>query len=235
MSILESLTALFAPDDCLVCGREGSLLCASCFTQLPSLPGRCFGCHQQIVNGVACGTCLSLSGCISMSAAASYDGSAKQLVGWLKFRGNQSAARIMAACMASGPVDLPPSALLVHVPATTEHIRQRGFDQAELITRELSRLLRLPRASLLRRTGHKHQLGADRQTRLAQLQDTVTVRRPDRCRGVAVVLVDDVLTTGSSIHAATEVLLAAGATRVDAVAFAQADPSSPRSAILFSK
>ncbi len=224
MSILESLTALFAPDDCLVCGREGSLLCAGCFRQLPSLPGRCFGCHVKILTGVACDICLGLSGCASVSAAALYDGPAKQLVGWLKFRGNQSAARIMAACMAPGLVDLPVNTVLTHVPATTEHIRQRGFDQAELITRELSRLLRLPRASLLRRTGHKHQLGADRQTRLAQLQDTVTVRRPDRCREVGVVLVDDVLTTGSSLHAATEALLAAGVARVDAFVFAQANP-----------
>ncbi len=221
MSLLESLTNLFAPDDCLSCGREGSLLCNGCETNLPALIGRCYGCKRPI-QGVACTTCLQSSHLDSLRAVTSYRGIAKLLVACLKFRGNQSAARVMAAQMIA-IYRLPRAdAVLVHMPATTAHVRERGYDQAQLLTRHLARSSGLARYDALRRIGNHHQLGASRAQRLQQLSLALSVAHPSRVAGKQVILIDDVLTTGSSLTAAARVLRQAGATRIDGLVFAQA-------------
>jgi ComF family protein len=226
MSLLERLTALFAPDECLSCRREGQLLCEDCSVLLAGPVGACFGCYTDIdIGSVACRTCLQQSGCSSIRAAVDYQGVAKQLVTSLKFIGNQSAARIMADRMLASWATLigPPltDVLITHVPATTEHIRQRGYDQAALLARSLAHQTGAARATLLARTGHRHQLGASRHERLAQLTGALRVRQTSLLSGSSVLLVDDVLTTGASIRAATNVLLKAGAKQVNVLVFAQ--------------
>ena len=218
MSFLERLTSLFAPDDCLLCGREGSLLCAQCATALCPPPGICFGCGCQI-NGVGCPACLQDSGLSSLAAAARYTGVARALVAQLKFNGNQSAAGIMTRAMSAY---VPEDCVIVHMPATAPHIRQRGYDQAQLMVKRLQPPRMAQRASVLARTGDKHQLGARRDERLQQLQSSLRVTKPELVRGRRVLVVDDVLTTGSSLRAAAASLLAAGASRVDGLVFAQA-------------
>lgn len=226
MGFIEQLTALLAPDDCLRCNREGALLCADCLPRLLTPPGWCFGCRRPLVAGaVACSGCRQAAGCTDMFAATTYAGIGKLLVATLKFRGNQSAAQIMADRLLQ-VYKLPSDAVLVHVPATAAHIRQRGFDQAELIARQLANHSGLLLLDALRRQGSTHQLGADRQTRQAQLTGTVRVRTSmaPRLAGMRVVLVDDVLTTGASLTTSALALRAAGAARVEAVVFAQAPP-----------
>jgi len=217
MSIIERLTTLFAPDDCLLCGREGALLCHGCQPKLPPPVGRCFRC-QRATSGAACKHCLESAGLNSLHVATNYSGASKLLVACLKFRGNQSAARIMASVMYSG-TPLFTEALIVNMPATTAHIRQRGFDQSALIARHLSRRTQQRYTVALRRSGQHHQLGAGREQRLQQLSSSLSVRSVIRDRRI--ILVDDVLTTGASLSAAAHALLAAGAQAVDAVVFAQ--------------
>lgn len=218
MSLLERFTALLAPDSCLHCGREGALLCNTCFAGLPLPDGRCFGCREQI-GAIACHDCLSQRGLASVNAATQYQSVSQQLVGALKFQGNQSAARFMAQSML--PL-LPSKGLLVHIPATNQHIRQRGFDQSALVARELARLADWRHAALLRRQGSGHQLGSNRHERLVGLQNALSVAAPRAVRGRSIILIDDVLTTGTSITAAAQVLLRAGAKEVNVVVFAQA-------------
>jgi ComF family protein len=112
--------------------------------------------------------------------------------------------------------------MLVHVPTAAVRVRQRGYDQAELLTRELSRLTGLPQRYLLARSGSSRQVGASRAERVLHLSDAFRVRRPELVAGKRILLVDDVLTTGATIEAAARTLKKAGAARVDAIVFAQA-------------
>lgn len=222
MSFLERLTSLFAPDVCLSCRHEGALLCGACISLLAPLTGICFGCYAN-TSGVVCRDCLRKSGCNSMRAVGNYQGLAKQLVASLKFVGNQSAAQIMASLMHAAYVPAT-DVLITHVPATAAHIRERGYDQAALLSKHLARLAGARHTTLLARSGKKHQLGADRHERLTQLKYALRVRRPELIRGRHVLLVDDVLTTGASVQAAAAVLLAAGAASIDVMVFAQTAP-----------
>lgn len=222
MSIIERLTSLFAPDDCLVCCQEGRLLCRQCLPTLIPVTGRCFSCRAP-TSGVSCIGCLALFPATTLQAATDYSGNAKVLVGRLKFHGNQSAAGLMATLM-SQRCDIPFAAntIVSYVPATTTHVRQRGFDQAALIARSLAAGQRLPFVSAVRRSGDQHQFGADRETRLQQLSASIRVVQAAQLKGAHVILIDDVLTTGTSLRIASQQLRAAGVVRVDAIAFAQA-------------
>ena len=107
---------------------------------------------------------------------------------------------------------------LVAVPLSRERLRERGYNQSWELARRLARALALEtRADALfrvRDTGH--QLGLHRDARSANLQGAfvVTPRPAAWVRGARIALVDDVLTTGATAHAATRTLRAAGAREV---------------------
>lgn len=219
--MLDSLISIFAPHECLGCMRQGSLLCSDCAGELPVAAERCYRCRALSVGGRTCATCRRSSGLYSVRAATNYEGLAKQLIGRMKFSGAIAARRPLARLI----VPLLPSGediLLMHVPTASSRIRQRGYDHAGLLARELARQSSLPCAAYLRRTGQQRQTGASRKQRLEQLQHVFWVTRPEMIRGRRVVLVDDVLTTGASLEAAARALKTAGAKRVSAVVCARA-------------
>ncbi|HKR82318.1 MAG TPA: phosphoribosyltransferase family protein [Candidatus Saccharimonadales bacterium] len=112
--------------------------------------------------------------------------------------------------------------VLVFVPTATSRVRQRGYDQARLIARELGRLHRIPLLPALVRVGQRRQVGASGEQRRRQLQDAFRVVRKPTLKGKHVVLVDDVVTSGATLEAAARVLHQAGAQRIDAAVFARA-------------
>jgi len=156
--------------------------------------------------------------------ASYYDGIAKDLVWKLKFGGGQTAARQMSINMKNilNFSNCLPGTIIVPVPTATSRIRSRGYDQAELLARELSRLTGLRQVACLARLGQAHQVGANREQRQAQLAEVYFVKKASTVFGSQILLVDDVLTTGSTLEAASRVLKQAGARQIDAAVFAQA-------------
>jgi ComF family protein len=117
---------------------------------------------------------------------------------------------------------MDPDAVLVPIPLGARRRRQRGYNQAEVLARALGRLAGRPvdcgRIGRLRETTTQTRLGtAERRANLAGAFRATEVER-------AVLLVDDVFTTGATLLSAASALLDAGATRVEAVTFARAQP-----------
>ncbi len=116
----------------------------------------------------------------------------------------------------AGWLDRPPT--VVWIPASTERRRRRGYDQGRLLARAVGHSLGLPVRPILGRVGAEGQEGRSRVERL---------RGPGlRCRIIRapadVVLIDDVITTGSSLAVAAETLRQAGSSTIIAVAVASA-------------
>lgn len=158
-----------------------------------------------------------------MLAVTPYDGVAKELVARLKFERTQAAAKDIARAMAARLAFVDVEQLIVtYVPTANACVRMRGYDQAQLIARELARELGVPYAALLARVGSARQLGASRELRHAQLGNAFRPLKPYATRKASVLLVDDVITTGSTLEAAAATLKTAGAKIVHAAVFARA-------------
>jgi len=209
-----------APYDCLSCGAEGGLLCAGCTQALLPVAERCYRCHKLSQDALTCAACRKLSKLYRVSVSSVYEGVAKDVVWKLKFAGAQAATQQMTARMLP-LLQAAPEAVIVPVPTASSRVRRRGYDQAELLARELARKARLPYITGLARTGQAHQVGASRQQRLKQLTDVFHVTKRRFVQDAHVILVDDVVTTGATLEAAAAALKAAGARRVDAIVFAQ--------------
>lgn len=145
----------------------------------------------------------------------------KQLIHLLKFERAVAAAKPMARAMGELLPERLNNVLVTAVPTATSRIRTRGYDQAALLARLIAKERQLLYAPLLRRTSQVRQVGASRQKRRTQLENSFYVQHEVLCRGSSVIVVDDVLTTGSSLEAAAKTLRGAGASRVFGLVFAQ--------------
>lgn len=230
--LLARLTWLIAPGRCVLCGLASQRqrdVCSVCEADLPELPDACPRCALPTAPGVSgpCGSCLLRPPRYrSLRAACSYADPADLLVQALKFRGLRAAARVMAEVMYERlpAASLPRDALLLPVPLHPWRQWQRGFNQSALIARELSHLGGWPllTGAVRRQRSTRPQSGLDRQARrrnLAGAFQTRSGRMPER-----IIVIDDVVTTGTTLDALTQTLLRAGASEVHAWTFARTPP-----------
>lgn len=165
------------------------------------------------------------AGLVQLEWCCAYSGPARAALHALKYDGElrlvEPLAEQLAARWARAGVG---GDVLVPVPVHAARLRQRGFDQAELLARAAGRKLNLPVAQALERaakTAAQHALS--RRARAANVGGAFVVR-PAARRAVAgrwVVLVDDVVTTGATFSGCAQALYAAGATAVSAIALAR--------------
>ena len=225
MALLDELVALAVPPRCAVCaaagGRAGDALCAACRRALPWLGGACCErCALPLPH--AGGRCPATGAAFDAAwAAVAYEGAARDMLLALKFSSARPLARVMAAQIAAtAPAALlAPGATLVAVPPHPRRRRARGFDPAGLIAIELARRSGLPAARVLRRgAGASRQLGASREQRraAAQLDFRATRAAPERA-----VLVDDVHTTGATLHTCAQALRCAGSRHIAVLTWAR--------------
>jgi predicted amidophosphoribosyltransferase len=152
-----------------------------------------------------------------------YAGDGRRLLHALKYRNGRALARLLGAAMA-GLVAAAGIDAVTWAPTAASRRRRRGYDQAELLARAVATQLGLPCRSLLRRTDRAGpQTGRPRAERLARAPRFATRRR----LAGTVLVVDDVVTTGATLHAAAEALLDGGASRVQAVAAAATPRGRP--------
>jgi ComF family protein len=227
---LHRIVSLALPPRCPGCGvsmAEDHRFCAACWRSLRFLgPPWCATCSLPFAHdrgdGVRCAACLvepPRHG--GVRAAVAYGAIARRLALRLKYGGRSGVAETMAVAMARlMPAD---AELLVPVPLHRWRLWSRGYNQAALIA-----------AALARRSGVRHDPFALQRTRrtpplremgprrrAAAVLGAFRAGRPEAVRGRAVVLVDDVHTSGATADACTKALLRAGATSVVVLCWAR--------------
>lgn len=220
---------MIAPPECIGCGAEGRVLCQDCSGSGMSAFGeRCAYCSGLSPRGRVCIHCRQTGAPRFVWITANHETMAQHLVRVYKFGHSRSAVHPLADLMANTFLSYvsPEQArsadfLIVPLPTATSRIRQRGFDHAALLAKALSKRLGLPYAQVLGRLGQSRQVGSSRAARLAQQSGNYFVRQPQRVAGRNLLIIDDVITTGGSLLAASRALRAVGATHVDALVFAK--------------
>lgn len=210
----DRLAGLIAPHNCLVCNREGDLLCADCranavITKRPT----CYRCNALSDGGKTCKSCRSSSALSGVVVASHYDGQVKELIGRLKFQQTVAAAETLAGLLYP-LLDPAQFDLVVAVPAASSRYRARGYNQAELIAKALASKLALPYLRPLVRLGYARQLGQSRQKRIEQMNQAFAAKPTPLVQNACILLVDDVLTTGATLNACATELKKAGAKSV---------------------
>lgn len=227
--IIQSLLDWIFPSACLSCNAwlsRGAVYCGKCFDALPRF------------RVLYCGKCRARLGedkkvCHKdfpylLGAATDYrNPGVSALVAALKFKSARAAAEPMAVLLAqyAESLLLTPYAAIVPIPLSPSRLRERGFNQAEILAATLAQKLHIPiLTSALRRIKNTRPQSEihNAEERAANVKNCFAVSESARVSEKNIILVDDVVTSGATILEAARALKAAGAKRIIALVAAKA-------------
>ena len=204
----ETLLATIAPPRCAACDVAVGLLSAFC----PSC--------ARTATGVAHGPARP-------SAALVYGGAVARAIVRMKYEARPDLARPLGDLLwrALEPyAEALSETIVVPVPLHPARLAERGFNQSALLARRVARCLGAPTVAraLMRTRETRQQATLDRAARAENVESAFRVRLRSRIEGRAILLVDDVMTTGATLSACEMALVAAGAGRIERAVLAAA-------------
>ncbi len=227
---LISQVAARVPSECLVCHAWPSQpVCEACVTRFAQPRHRCRRCALPVAEGISqCGACLKdpppVDACL---AALSYAYPWSDCISGFKFHARTGWVATFATLMRSAPwvePALEQSDCVLPMPLAPARLRQRGFNQALLLARQLAP--DKTRADLLlriRETSAQSELKRAERLRNVMGAFAAEPALVASLAGARVVLVDDVMTSGASLYAAASALRQAGAAHITALVLARTD------------
>ncbi len=234
--ILQGLESLLFPTVCLACRipleSRRDILCPACVKALPrSRAPWCQTCGRSLAGLgagiVRCADCSRTRFFFDQAISpCPYEGSVKELVVALKYQGRLSVAPFLGGLLAETVrqrLGNDPADAVVPVPLHPTRLRERTFNQAQVLAQELARRLDLPcwKHLLVRRNATPPQTDLPRQERLKNVAEAFAIQPDPFLRSARILLVDDVLTTGATASACAKLLKTGGAHSVIVVTAAQ--------------
>ncbi len=213
------MLALVAPHLCLGCGKIGYIFCSDCKYNITSQPFQsCVLCEKTPETGI----CRSHRTAYTQAWIVSIrQGIVQRLIGSFKFQNMKSAARDLAGLLDVRLPSLPNEVIIVPIPTSPAHIRERGYDHTLLIAQQFARLRGAAlEHQLLGRHHTKTQHVANKVDRLQQASSAFRLSRTINPQATYL-LIDDVVTTGSTIQGAAQLLQKAGAKHIWVAAIAR--------------
>ncbi|MBL7126037.1 MAG: ComF family protein [Dehalococcoidales bacterium] len=207
------------PPYCVGCGREGAFICPACRQSLPRIiPPICPRCGRPHSSGVLCPDCIRWQASIDgIRSPFRFEGVMREAIHKLKYQNLRALAASLAGMLQeyliASPLDID---VLVPVPLHRKRLRERGYNQASLLAKELGKLINTPVVDdVLIRQRH-----TPPQARTATIEErTHNIADAFACRGNGlrgrrVLLLDDVATSGTTLDACATVLKASGVASV---------------------
>ena len=245
LSGIKSLGAIIVnliyPNHCLVCNasidwQEARPICGQCWQGVINhSPPFCSKCgrplketaNPALIRKKLCSNCITTKYYFQQGwTAAAFNGIIKNCIHLLKYQGKISLADPLSSLMAGFYKQYLKDQkfdLIIPVPLSRLKYRQREFNQAELLARQISRTIGLKTDpnNLIRTRPAPAQVQLDRVQRLMNLKDAFKVKKPAKAAGRNILLIDDVFTTGSTLNECAHALLKAGARQVSVFALAR--------------
>lgn len=206
--MIDDLLGWLVPHHCLGCRKTGTVLCDCCKNYVLKQHKTTIGQDLAVELGVGRVFCLGWR-----------QGLLKQLVDNYKFQLNRELARALAKLLSEVVVS-DESLVVISLPTTRQHNRQRGFDHMRLVARKLAQHRGWRTANLLRR---HHQISQRGLSRSARLTNAKGLFYCPKSLGVNThyLLIDDVYTTGATLQASIAALHQAGARRISVAIIAR--------------
>lgn len=207
--MVESLLDFVAPHLCLGCGKEGRLLCDNCKYDIS---------YDPFVGCILCGKPQGRGVCevhaapfVSAYVASPRGGVVKSLLDGLKFHNTKAAARCVAELIDQRAPRFPSDAIVVPIPTSPAHRRERGYDQVDLIARHFAHLRNLRIEYILQRIDNSVQHIVDRRRRAEQASRAYALGFGTYIvPGRQYVVLDDIVTTGATVTEASRLIARAG-------------------------
>jgi ComF family protein len=220
----ENFLDLLFPPHCVNCGKIGIFLCEDCSGKILQVKSQtCPTCNRISKTGTTCPSCRRKS---SLNGAISYgyfkDPILKEIIHGYKYQRIGALSKTLASFL----VDLIREEevtfdVVTFVPITKVRESWRGFNQAELLAKEITREFEVPLVKLIKTKETKTQVGLTRKERLKNVSGSFRILKPANLAGKKVLLVDDVITTGTTLSECAKILKKARAKRVQAVVIAK--------------
>jgi ComF family protein len=232
------LFQLIFPDECRVCGeplRDVSRIpvCGACLRQPTAIAADyyCADCKTPFLNRFPldqqgrCSLCrLGLTGFDTVYTFGSYEDTLRTLIHLFKYNQVRPLARPLGALVARAIPREHRFDLIIPMPLHWKKRWSRGYNQSELLAKEVSRRWGVPVKKMVRRVkATAAQAGLSNSKRRLNVRGAFQIRKGANLKGLRVLLIDDVLTTGSTASACASVLKRAGASHVAVAAVARTD------------
>jgi competence protein ComFC len=232
VKLLIGLKNIIYPPTCLICKqglaktRPDELVCVKCREGIKkNAPPFCRRCGRNLgkINSAVniCPACLKNQAHFDRAfAPCVYEGAIKDLIHEFKYNNRDYLAGILSALMVDfiREYDIPISSLdlIIPIPLHPARLREREFNQAELLARKIASAYSKPVSSdnLVRRRHTRTQTDLQSSERLTNVKDSFALRFPELVKGKNILLVDDVMTTGATSSEASRALKNAGACTV---------------------
>ena len=236
-SFAEKLFQFLLPPQCICCekflveGQRG--ICTNCLSGIHWMePPYCSVCGMPFVSGEVgthlCGLCLTRRKYFTKARALGfYEGSLQEAIQRWKYGGKTYLTPFFGKWMTEGlnrhwKADL--FDLLIPVPLHKQRLRERGFNQALLLVKELSHRTGIPYSKRILQKSRPTipQANLSGKQREKEVKGAFLVFGRENVKGKSILLVDDVYTTGATVRECSKALMAAGAERVDVLTLAHA-------------
>lgn len=234
--LLSQIIKIFLPPRCIKCGAilsDDDGLCSECFNQLNFITAPyCYKCGHPFEQAASTKKMLCAS-CAKKNktpfrlnrSALYYDDISKDLILALKFMDKTENAKTLAKWLNMAGYDIWQEGVdvLVPVPLHYKRLIKRRYNQSALLVKELSKLtgIKADYTSLIKHKSTKPQVQFSGHERVKNVRGAFSVKHIEKIKGKRVVLIDDVMITGSTLKECALALKSAGAKSVDTLTVAR--------------
>jgi len=223
--IKKILLDLLLPKKCFGCNRPDTYLCRDCFNKIEiNLNNTCFFCGKITWQGKICIKCQKESGLDRMIAATEYKSPViRDLIKNFKYHYIREVAKpltqlLIKSLAQCGILDFPHKAIVLPIPLYKTRVRARGFNQAEILAKEIAGYFNLPLESNILKKIIPNEPQAkfrdDYEKRKENIREVFAVSPKKSIERKIIILVDDVATTGATLIEAAKILKKSGANEV---------------------